>query len=340
VVAGHICVDLRPRLHGQAPIAPGLLSEVGPLAVAPGGCVGNTGLALAALGVPTRLVADVGDDELGRVLAELLAARGACADLAVVPGAATSYSVVIEPPGVDRSFWHHAGANAGFDGARVEVGGAAVVHIGYPTLLPGLARHGGAPLVELLRRFRAAGATVSIDLSTVADGHDWADVVSAALPHADVVTPSIDDLVSIFAGDAEPPEWAEALVKAGAAVALVTAGEQGMFLRTAGRERLEGAGGALWPLAQAWADAELWAPAPIVDVASTTGAGDAAAAGLLAGMLSCDGPEEALLLAVSAAASRITGAAASSVVLRPARRPGWTATTGGVLHGPRHGIHR
>jgi sugar/nucleoside kinase (ribokinase family) len=77
VVAGHICLDLAPALESPPAVEPGRLVAVGPLALSPGGCVSNTGLALAALGVPSQLVADVGTDELGRVLIELLAGSAA-----------------------------------------------------------------------------------------------------------------------------------------------------------------------------------------------------------------------------------------------------------------------
>ena len=77
IVAGHVCVDLTPTFDTPPPMEPGRLIAVGPLALVAGGCVSNTGLALASLGVPTQLVASAGADELGRVLVALLATSAA-----------------------------------------------------------------------------------------------------------------------------------------------------------------------------------------------------------------------------------------------------------------------
>ncbi len=74
-----------------------------------------------------------------------------------VRGSATSYSVVVQPPGADRVFWHHTGANATYDGAGLDVSGLDLLHLGYPALLPALLTDGGAPLAALLGRARAAG---------------------------------------------------------------------------------------------------------------------------------------------------------------------------------------
>jgi sugar/nucleoside kinase (ribokinase family) len=105
---------------GEKRIIPGAIVEVGPLAVLPGGCVANTGRDLYSLGAPVQLVADIGDDVLGWSVVNILSESGLdCRGIRRVPDAATSYSLVFEPPGKDRAFWHHVGANASFDGACV-----------------------------------------------------------------------------------------------------------------------------------------------------------------------------------------------------------------------------
>ena len=43
VVAGHVCVDLAPRLETLPRSTPGDLELVGPLGMTAGGCVSNTG---------------------------------------------------------------------------------------------------------------------------------------------------------------------------------------------------------------------------------------------------------------------------------------------------------
>src|SRR5208283_2237817 len=80
IVAGHICLDIIPTLSAgddALQYRPGVLVEVGPAAVATGGCVSNTGQALHRLGVRTRLAGTVGDDAFGIVVRDVLARSGA-----------------------------------------------------------------------------------------------------------------------------------------------------------------------------------------------------------------------------------------------------------------------
>src|SRR5204862_2738900 len=112
---------------------------------------------------PVQVAGAAGDDELGATLVRLLTARGlGTGQLRLRPGRSTSYSLVLEPPGVDRSFWHHVGANAEFDGTGVDLSGVDLLHVGYPSLLPAMAADGGAPLAALFMRARAAGVTTSL----------------------------------------------------------------------------------------------------------------------------------------------------------------------------------
>jgi sugar/nucleoside kinase (ribokinase family) len=202
IVAGHICADLRPGLHGVERIVPGAITEVGPLEIRPGGSVANTGTDLAELGADVLLVADLGDDALGAtVLRALLPAGADCGGLRQVPGMSTSYSLVFESPGTDRSFWHHVGANASFDGSRVQPDGVDLVHLGYPALLPLMYADGGTRLQDLLARTRQAGTTTSLDLSVVTPGSPAAQVnwrlrLERTAPLVDLLSPSVDDVVS------------------------------------------------------------------------------------------------------------------------------------------------
>jgi sugar/nucleoside kinase (ribokinase family) len=259
----------------------------------------------------------VGDDELGAVVVHLLAGRGVSTDqVQRVPGHSTSYSIVLQPPGRDRSFWHHVGANAAFDGSAVEFDGAGLLHVGYPSLLPALTASDGDPLVTLLTRARAAGVTTSLDLAVLdpdspAVALDWPRLLARILPLVDVMTPSADDVRTALRLDCDDlDETAERLVGLGAAVVMVTGGPEGLALRTADAGRLEDAG-ALFSQEQgrSWADHAHFAPAREVEVATTLGAGDAATAGLLYGILAGLDPGTSLGLAAETAAARVAGAA-------------------------------
>ena len=325
VVAGHVCVDLIPELPVVPPNVPGELVEVGPLGLSAGGCVANTAAGLAALGAEVEAVGDAGDDELGATLVRMLAARGTRADqIRLLEGRSTSYSVVVQPPGRDRSFWHHVGANAEFDGSAVRLDGAELLHVGYPSLLPRLIADGGAALEALLGRAREAGVTTSLDLAVLdpqsaAARHDWPALLRRVLPLVDVLSPSVDDVRTTLGIDGPPSGVARTLMDMGAAVVLVTAGAEGQHLRAAPRERLARAG-RLFESAErqaAWGEHDEHALAAAVEVRTTLGAGDAATAGLLFGILTGLAPGESLALAVSTAAARV-----SEAPVEPALRRG------------------
>lgn len=359
-VAGHICLDLLPELTTGIP-PPGGLAESGRLKMRLGGCVANTGLALAALGGSVELVCTVGDDLLGDAAASLLeSATTAGTNLTRIAGQSTSYSIVIEAPGEDRRFLHHVGANEVFDAAGVSVAGIDLLHVGYPQFLPRLVDGCGAGLTELLARARAAGVTTSVDFATVdpqARSQPWPEIVRRWAPFIDVLTPSMDDLIPLLphglAADGADTlarvvdKLAEALVRAGVGVALVTAGRAGMCLRTADTERLLAGGQLLAALPREWANRQLWAPSITVEPVQTTGAGDTATAGFLFGLLAGFGPERALHLAAAAAAFHVSGVSplprwascsiydvAACVEAAEARIDGWTTAPSGLLHGP------
>jgi sugar/nucleoside kinase (ribokinase family) len=322
VVAGHVCVDLSPELPALPLPRPGELVEIGPLAMSPGGCVSNTAGDLAALGADVHVVGDAGDDELGTALVRMLRARGTRIDqLRLLPGRSTSYSVVVQRPGEDRSFWHHVGANTAFDGSEVDFAGAGLLHVGYPSLLPALIASGGEALQALLARARNDGLTTSLDLAVLDPGsaaaeHDWPALLARVLPLVDVLSPSADDVRSTLHLDVgEDPEslrrTARRLVDMGAGIVLLTAGPAGLQLSTSDTARLGGAG-AMFAGDEArqaqWSGRDEYMPALDVEVHTTLGAGDAATAGLLFGLLAGLDPLESLGLAAHTAADRVRGA--------------------------------
>ena len=361
MIAGHICVDLVPELDGPVP-GPGALAQAGPIELRLGGCVANTGLALSALGAPVELVALLGMDLLGDAVAAMLEAVP-LHKLRVqrVSGPATSYSVVLQPPATDRTFLHHVGTNAAFDGTEVSSDDTDLLHVGYPQLLPRLLDDTGAGLDALLARARRSGVTTSVDFATVdqarAADHPWPTLMSRWAPLIDVLTPSLDDLWPAFptlagtcgngadTAQVAAARMADELVRGGVAVALVTAGRAGMCLRTGGPERFGRGGRPLAALPPGWANRQLWAPASASEPVRTTGAGDTATAGFLFGILAGLPADEALALAAAAAALHVTGVAPlpdwqidrsayDSMIFPSMDIEGWTRTPLGLLQGP------
>jgi sugar/nucleoside kinase (ribokinase family) len=317
VVAGHVCLDVIPRLDGPASLEPGALVEVGRAELSTGGAVANTGLALHRLGVGVRLVGRVGDDLFGGAV--LGALRAVHPDLAsgmvVAAGEATSYSVVVSPPDVDRSFLHCPGANDGFtsdDVSDAALAGARVLHFGYPPLMRSMFADGGAELRRLLERAAGAGAVTSLDLAmpdprSEAGRVDWPALLAATLPHVDVVAPSIGELLRVLGDDPSAAvelallrRLAERLLGMGATVVAIKLGDQGLYLRTARDVGLLGLDRG------AWADREVLSPcfAP-ARVAGTTGSGDATIAGLLAALLRGEDPVAAATSATAVGACSV-----------------------------------
>ena len=208
VVAGHICLDIMPDLSccgtQSAPslLQPGKLLNVGPADVHTGGCVANTGLALHRLGIAARLVARVGADAFGNMVQERLAAEGANCALIEDPGAATSYSVVLAPPGVDRMFLHHAGANERFVASDVPdeaLRDATLLHFGYPPMMTGMLANDFEGLVSLFTRAKALGVATSMDMAAIDPDSpvaslDWAAALQRLIPLTDFFLPSAEEL--------------------------------------------------------------------------------------------------------------------------------------------------
>lgn len=300
VVAGHICLDVTPRLASAAALAPGALVEAGPAAFSAGGAVANVGLTLARLGFAATLVGLAGDDQFGAILQEELEVSAAASDVSVeltlTTAGSTSYSIVIAQPGRDRCFLHHPGCNDAFEPEHLQTQRwlqAELLHFGYPSLMQGLYRDKGAGLAAEFSRLRSAGVVVSLDMA-MPDPHgesgkvDWREFMRTVLPHVDLFLPSWDEIWYMHYPDRDPADLtlerlasvATDLLALGPAVVGLKLGERGLYLRSASSDRVARAGRRGLPAG--WADRELLSPNMSVNAQGTTGAGDATIAGLLA----------------------------------------------------------
>jgi sugar/nucleoside kinase (ribokinase family) len=161
----------------------------------------------------------------------------------------------------------------------------------------------------LFGRARAAGITTSLDLAVLdpaspAARLDWPALLRRVLPLVDILSPSVEDVRTTFRGAAPGPDG---LLDMGVAVVMLTDGPDGLALRTGSAARLGAAGVVLAGREAAWADQRHFLVPPRVPVHTTVGAGDAATAGLLHGLLAGHGPRESLELAARTAAARVRG---------------------------------
>ncbi len=350
MACGHICLDVIPGLaHLPAEsfvrvFQPGRLIDAGPVSFSTGGSVSNTGLVMNKLGVRTALMGKIGDDLFGAAIRQIAARYGD--DLAngmiVDPAVASSYTVVINPPGVDRIFLHCPGANDTFTAGDVRydlLAQARLFHFGYPPLMKQFYIDDGAQLTEMFRRAKATGVTTSLDMAlpdptSPAGRANWPVIVRNTLPYVDIFLPSIeeilymtrretyDDLCRQAGGAHILPLVTPALLRdlsadlmgLGAKVIGIKLGERGLFLRTASPTALKDMGRAQPADLSAWANRVLWSPCFEVDVVGTTGAGDSTIAGFLCALLRGLPAEDALNMAVAVGACNVEAADALSGV--------------------------
>ncbi len=329
IVAGHICVDIFPKLpqtDGPFRIEPGSLVNIGPAGFSPGGAVANVGLALHRLGMSVRLMGKTGSDHFGKALLDLLREQDPtlAASMIVSKDEPTSYSIVIEPPGIDRAFMHCSGANDtlvadDFDPSLWS--DARLFHFGYPPIMPAMYADHGAELVKLFRRVKSKGLITSLDMCSVdpaspAGRVNWPDILERVLPDVDLFVPSYDELAWML-GEADVmhteddatlaqtlDRLSSRVLSMGAGVAAIKLGDKGLYLRVDDCPIL----------GPDWQGQELWHPCYRADVVGTTGSGDCTVAGLIAAVCQGLSPQQAVTLATAVGACSVEHASATAGV--------------------------
>ena len=227
-----------------------------------GGDAMNVAVNLARLGAEVRMAGRVGADSFGDFLLERLSALGVAYDLERDASRPTSTTIVLVNASGERTFLHCAGANQGLCLQDVQaqwLEESGIVFVGGTYILPALDGTGTADLFALARR---RGKLTAMDVTHDPQGR-WMEVIRPCLPYLDYFLPSIKEAQAIT-GCVLPEDIADCLLAEGVGTVAVKLGADGCYVKNAE--------GAFYQRAY---------PAKAVD---TTGAGDAFAAGFLAGL--------------------------------------------------------
>lgn len=315
VCAGSIVVDVGKIIEAYPPLDH--ITTIEDVSLSTGGPGLNMAVDLRALGATFGLamLGAVGDDQHGAyVLAECARLGIDTAGVAVLAGVATSFTdAMVERVGGRRTFFHHIGANGLFDGAAAALPDARILHIGAPGLHPLMdaPTAGGNGWSDLLRRARAGGLHTNMELVSLAPER-LVEVASPCLPYlSSVVVNELEAgaLTGIHApvpGPEGPVDWdaltamARGLVERGVGLAVVHFPAGSVAAAADGRVVRHGS----VRLAREC-------------VRSTTGAGDAFAAGVLYGLHEGWAVDGCLRLGAAAAAACVQGQNTSDGI-RPA----------------------
>jgi sugar/nucleoside kinase (ribokinase family) len=340
IVAGHICLDIIPQLHtSEFSFRPGTLQEVGPAVVSLGGCVPNTGLALKKLGAVVHLVARIDNDPIGKLLQLELQKFGEAGEgLTRSSQENTSYSVIINPWGGDRMILHCPGTNDSFtaeDAQSALSRPAEIFHFGYPPLMRKMFENDGRELEKLFRRAKQKGLLTSLDMAfadpnSAAGRANWRAIATRVLRYVDIFLPSYGELACMLEPEishgvtsdgsgaiacvdtANLQRLATTACNMGAAVVGIKLGNRGLYVRTSDQARLRQD---CRLSSENWANRELWTPVFKVNLVGTTGAGDAAVAGFLYGILRRFPVEQVCRIACAVGACNVEAADSISGIL-------------------------
>lgn len=344
VAAGHTCLDLIPAftIEGKVDkmtdvLVPGKMINMGNCVVVGGGPVTNAGVSIRRLGVKTELIGKIGDDDFGKqILAWYEEHEGHFKGIKMVKGESTSYTIAICIPGIDRFYLHHCGANDTFGYEDMDfdlVAASKLMLFGYPPWMKKLYSNTGAELTNILKKTKELGTTTVLDLSipdvnSAAGQVDWKAILKNWVPLTDIMVPSAEEVFFFLYKDKflkvknklGPKEsvldhmtvkdistLGKDIIDLGTAIAMVKCGHRGLYIRTAGKERLAKLGAAGCGDIENWANRELWFPVYEEEkFVGALGSGDSAIAGFLSAFVREDTIESCLRYANAAGSMNVT----------------------------------
>ena len=339
MVAGHACLDITPVFphkkvsRPEELLSPGKLIQMNGVQVHPGGMVSNTGLALKKMGADVCLAAKTGKDVFGQMIREIYRQYQVEEDLSQDEEYATSYSVVLAIPGIDRIFLHDPGANDVFgfeDIPQEQLKETVLFHFGYPPIMKRMYHQEGEELECMMKEIKKMGIVTCMDMAAVdenspAGSADWKKILAKVLPYVDIFVPSIEevcfmldreryeqwkkradgrDITEILIPEKDIKPLAEKCIALGAKIVLLKCGAPGMYYKTADEKELALLGNTVRENWHGWGGREGFENSYLPSkVLSGTGAGDTAIAAFLAALVQDYSFEMCIHLAAAQGAS-------------------------------------
>ncbi|HOX04215.1 MAG TPA: carbohydrate kinase family protein [Candidatus Paceibacterota bacterium] len=261
---GDMTVDIFAQAMPRLP-QPGELLLADRIACFPGGNALNAAVALLRMGDPASFFGVLGDDALGDLLVGELTKIGLdMRGVRRVPGCPTPATLIYRAEGEDRRYISALGAGGRFTGERLPEelipDHGVVLAAGYLKLRS----WNDDALIEVFQKARQRGCRNVLNVCVPRDGEADVQRCLRLLPHVDVFLPNEDE-ARVLTGEERPEAQARALRMAGARLAIVTRGSQGLYAQDDASSVEMGA-----------------FEVPLVD---PTGCGDCFTAGVVAGLL-------------------------------------------------------
>ncbi len=258
------------------------------MAVRVGGAGANAALASVEAGLDVRLIGCIGEDQLGGWMRDQLTRAGLADELVVAAGEASGLTVVLESPVRDRTFLTYLGVNALWEPAMIPDDALTCDNLLLCDYFVAPRLRGDAARA-LLDTAAARGARTFFDTTWDPDGFsgETRAEVSELLPAVDVFLPNEVEACALADRPGDSAGAARALQAVSGGWVVVKRGPSGCF--------------AVGP-----DGTEIAVPAPAVDVADTTGAGDAFNAGLVYALAHGAGWRDALASATQFATTIIS----------------------------------
>jgi sugar/nucleoside kinase (ribokinase family) len=297
VCLGILVADVIGRPLRSIPAA-GSLVLVDEMGLHIGGCASNAAIALAKLDLPVEVIGKVGEDPFGDFVISVLQERGiGTRGVKRDSVKGTSVTMVMVDPDGERRFIHYIGANAALTLKDIDfrlISEAAILHIGGSLVLPGI---DGEPTAVLLRKARETGVITFLD-TVWDDTGRWMALLKPSLPFIDYFIPSLPEAQQIT-GYEKPEQVARDLIRRGVRTVALKMGAEGCLVMSEDGQVLR-------------------LPAYDVEVVDATGAGDAFAAGFIAGVWHKWTLEKTARFASAVGAMCVTGIGAAGLVGTPA----------------------